>query len=138
MGRRVSASSLAGKPSSPPQTMYSLPLLPFVLLILGQTNPTQSLFWRPAANYHRGWHTFLWGSGGNRRQDNGGGVSISRPTVDNSINTINTSSSGQCRYRKDCPGRQRCVRNRCSEERCFFDADCPASKKCKYKRCRLA
>ena len=93
-------------------------------------------FWRNSLfcqrYIHRGWHTFLWGSGSNRRQvfiiqlfaffnlsisvlstsqlctterqlksifphlwiltwplqDNGG---VSRPTVDNSINTINTS-----------------------------------------------
>ena len=31
------------------ETMHSLPLLPFAVLILVQTNPSQGLFWRPAA-----------------------------------------------------------------------------------------
>ena len=33
----------------PRETMHSLPLLPFAVLILVQTNPSQGLFWRPAA-----------------------------------------------------------------------------------------
>ena len=30
------------------ERMHSLPLLPFAVLILVQTNPTEGLFWRPA------------------------------------------------------------------------------------------